>query len=164
MSNYRDFSFTDQQWLILRERKTYSRTASGKCWRPRPDETERNIFNATQYTNFITAIPFFNNWGDGAYCRAQHSYEPAGYLPTTVITVGPGRETKHVDTFRFLYLPDMRRAAGFREKHIIEAAREWRVFPTAELKGWTIELITDPDEDGHRDSAVYDTFNLRWVN
>ena len=163
MSNYRDFSFTDQQWLILRQRKTYSRTASGKCWRSRPDEVERNIFNATQYTNFITSIPFFNNWGDGAYCRAQHDYTPAGYLPTTVITVGPGRETKHVDTFRFLYLPDMRRAAGFREKHVIEAAREWRFFPSDELRG-AYELITDPDKDGHRDSAVYETSFDRWVN
>lgn len=164
MSNYRDFSFSDQQWLILRERKTYGRTASGKCWSSTPNETERNIFNATQYTNFITAIPFFNNWGNGAYCRAQHTYEPAGYLPTTVITVGPGRETKHVDTFRFLYLPDMREAAGFREKQVVENAQEWRVFPTAEYRGWTIELITDPDNDGHRDSAVYDELRRRWVN
>ncbi|MBS1412887.1 MAG: hypothetical protein HPZ00_06220 [Christensenellaceae bacterium] len=101
MTNYRNFTFKDERYLIIRVSQTFSRTASGKSWRSKPDEIQTEAVSAENYTNYINAIPFFNNWGDGAYCRAAWTYTMAGYLPTTVTTVSPYRETKIITYFRF---------------------------------------------------------------
>lgn len=165
--DYRLFQFRDTNWLILRERKTYSRTASGKSWRSRPDETKRTIFSAKQYENFITSIPFFNNFGEGAYCRASWGWEEPGRLPWRVTTVSPLRTTKHVDEFEFLYLPDLQTRAGNREKSILQTVTTWRVWqkpsPTS-YRGTCFELMAKADSDGHTDTAVWCTWPKAWVN
>jgi hypothetical protein len=120
--NYKNFSFTNENYLIFRERETYHRTESGKSWKSKPTETESPVFNTPeQYTNFITSIPFFNGFFGGT-CRAEHGYTGAGYLPRKVITISPGHDIKYVDRFSFVSFPmyDAKRLAGFREKDCIE--------------------------------------------
>ena len=94
MKDYRKFEYTDENYLIFRTIETFSRTASGKSWKSRPDEVENEIVPPKHYENYVTAIPFFNNFGDGASCRAAFSYNAPGYLPTRITTISPFRETK----------------------------------------------------------------------
>lgn len=94
MKDYRKFEYTNENYLIFRTIETFSRTASGKSWKSRPDEVENEIVPPKHYENYVTAIPFFNNFGDGASCRAAFSYNAPGYLPTRITTVSPFRETK----------------------------------------------------------------------
>jgi hypothetical protein len=98
--NYNKFNFTDSRVTITHVKNIYSRTASGKSWKKAPDETSCETVNAAFYTNYITSIPFFNNFGT---CRAQHSYTPAGYLPTVITSISPDKNIKHVDSFIFEY-------------------------------------------------------------
>ena len=163
--NYRNFRFTNTGFVILRTIKTYSRTASGKSWKTKPDEIEQDVQSAEYYTNYIQSIPFFNNWGNGAYCRGHYNYTQAGYLPTEVVTVSPYQQTKKVATFEFLYKPDMERKAGWREKEVMEKATEFSVERYQKDVGYhrRIELI-NPKDDGVTHSATWDTYYKGWVN
>lgn len=100
--DYKKFYFCNENYLILATTKTFSRTQSGKSWKSKPDKIEKKIFEAKNYENYITSIPFFNNFGSGAYCRGYNSYTTAGYLPTKVVTVSPFREIKKITTFIFI--------------------------------------------------------------
>lgn len=99
MKDYRKFEYTNENYLIFRTIETFSRTASGKSWKSRPDEVENEIVPPKYYENYVTAIPFFNNFGDGASCRAAFSYNAPGYLPTRITTISPFRETKKSSLF-----------------------------------------------------------------
>lgn len=88
-------------WKIKRTTRKYSRTASGKSWRSKPDEMRSEIVGAEHYNNFVDSIPFFNNW-DGGSCRGYYSYTFAGYVITSVTTINPSLSTKFVDTFEFI--------------------------------------------------------------
>ena len=99
--NWRKFKFTDDSFVITKVTNTYKRTESNRSWKVNPETTETEMVTAEYYTNYITACPFFNNFGDGATCRAFCSYTQAGYLPVRVVTVSPYREKKIVTTFSF---------------------------------------------------------------
>ena len=101
--NYNNFNFTDGRVIITLTKKEYSRTASGKSWKTKPDAENVENVAAAFYTNYIKSVPFFNNFGGGAYCRAQYNYTPAGYLPTTITTVSPEQNRKIVAVFTFKY-------------------------------------------------------------
>jgi hypothetical protein len=101
MMDYKKFSFTDGSYLITYTTETYGRTKSGKGWKSKPDEVKTEVVNAQFYTNYVQSIPFFNNFGFGAYCRATRNYTVAGYLPVVITTVSPGREVKRVTKFTF---------------------------------------------------------------
>lgn len=62
MKDYRKFEYTNENYLIFRTIETFSRTASGKSWKSRPDEVENEIVPPKYYENYVTAIPFFNNF------------------------------------------------------------------------------------------------------
>ena len=159
---YDEFSYTNNGYLILRSIETYSRTSSGKSWKSKPDEIEKEIISPEHYTNYITSVPFFNNWGHGACCRAAFSYNAPGYLPTTVTTVSPFQQTKKVAHFSFISKHTMLLNAGYREKDIIERAETY----TREHNNGRelIEFITEYDNTGHADSATYETHSNKWVN
>lgn len=151
----RNFNFySGDRFMILVEIKTYSRTDSGKSWRNKPDETERYIYNDERYTNYVSACPFFNNWGDGAYCRAHYNYTCAGYLPNYIVTVSPYRTTKKVASFVFIHKSDLERKAGFREKEIIENAKKWDFYNPEE---WRYIELTAGEK-----SAVFDRKDNEW--
>jgi hypothetical protein len=156
--NYRKFSFTNEDYLILREIKTYHRTDSGKSWRSKPTETEREIVSAENYTNYITAVPFFNSWGNGASCRASHTYEIAGYLPTRVTTVSPYGEVKKVATFSFISKRDMLDKAGWRETEIVNNARTWEY----EYNGGRELYTLYTEADGVTTSGLWDNNSRQW--
>ena len=125
--DYRKFKYDNENYLIFRTIKKYSRTTSGKSWKSKPDEIENEIISPEYYQNYITSIPFFNNFGYGAYCRAAFSYNEPGYLPTTVTTVSPFRDTKIIANFWFFRKDTLLLNAGYREREIIEKADHFRV-------------------------------------
>ena len=60
--DYRNFEYTNDNYLIFRTIETFSRTTSGKSWKNKPDKVENEIIKPEHYTNYVTTIPFFNNW------------------------------------------------------------------------------------------------------
>lgn len=99
--DYRKFRFTDQSFMIVHTKEIYTKSASGKSWQKRAIERHVEPCEAKTFTNYVTSIPFFNNFGNGASCRATWSYSPAGYLPNKITTISPGANEKHIDTFEF---------------------------------------------------------------
>jgi hypothetical protein len=99
--NYQKFKFTDSSYIITKTVETYGRTDSGKTWKNRPDEITTENVSPEHYTNYITAVPFFDNFGGGAYCRAVNNYTVAGFLPVRVVTVSPDQQIKKVAVFSF---------------------------------------------------------------
>lgn len=157
--NYYDaFNYTDENYLIFCTIETFSRTASGKSWKRKADSTENEIVTPKRYTNYITSVPFFNNFGDGASCRAMFSYNMPGYLPTTVTTVGPFRETKKIARFWFFKKDTLLINAGCREKEIMETAKYFK-FEYVD-KGKLIYFYTDENAD--RASGIFDTRRNSW--
>lgn len=154
-NNYATFRFTDKSCLILRETRDYSRTLSGRSWKKRPDYTLREIISPKQYENYVTSIPFFNSWGNGAYCRAHSSYTSVGYTPTEINTCSPGRETLMRVSFQFIPLSWLTRNAGWREREIISHAKTWAI------EGKRLTLYTD--DDGVTASGTIDTTSRQWV-
>lgn len=127
MNNWRAFNFTNPDFMILTTIETYNTTASGKSWQKKPIETEYRIFKPEQYTNYITAIPFFNNFDHGAYCKGYYNYTAAGYLPDKVVTVSPFKSVKKVARFDFIFIPHLLKAAGWRESEIVKNAKTFKI-------------------------------------
>ena len=157
--NWGKFKYTDNGYLILRTIETYEQTDSGKGFKRKPSEVEREVVSPEYYTNYVSAIPFFNNFGDGAYSRGVRTYTCAGYLPTTVTTVSPFRKIKKIAKFRFVSKWDLEKSAGWREKTVMENAKAFE-FDDVNRR---VELIC-PDDSGVTHSATYDMRLGRWVN
>lgn len=148
-----NFLFEDDRFLILFEKKTFEKK-EGK-WGL---ETEREVVTPEFYTNYITAVPFFNNFGDGASCKVKESYTPAGKLPTTIVTIAPGKETKIVTNFVFLSRREMKNTAGHREKEILAHADHWKLLP--EDNSQMLYLYASINEE--EKSAIYDINRKEW--
>ena len=101
--NYRKFNFTDNSAVITFKKSEYSRTNSGKSWKSAADQVISEVVTPEFYTNYIQAIPFFNNYGGRASCRASWNYTFAGYIPTVVNTVSYDGNKKIVAEFSFTY-------------------------------------------------------------
>ena len=162
---YKNFKFySGNRYMILATLETYTRTKSGKSWKTKPDEIERRVCDDEFYTNYVSAIPFYNTFfGYGATCRACRAYTEAGYLPVTVTTISPGREIKKVARFVFIHKRELEKTAGYREQAIIDAARRWQRF---NAESWRyIEFIAPAAEkDDPEKTAVFDRVNKVWVN
>lgn len=159
-NKYEQFEYTNDNYLILCTISTYHRTASGKAWKSKPVEIEQNIYKPVNYTNYITAIPFFNNFGDGAYCRATYTYEMPGYLPTTVTSVSPGQDVKKIAVFKFIPKTRLTINAGYRESFIVENARYFEILKQDNIK--YLKLITTNTDDKH--AGIINLNNNKWVN
>lgn len=120
------FSFTRTGYMILRTTETTTRTASGKSWKAHPDTIVNEIITPEHYTNIVTSVPFFNRFGYGASCRAVCNYTVAGYVPVRITSIAPNRETKSVITISFIDRSQMERAAGYREREIMQYAKGFR--------------------------------------
>lgn len=156
--DYRNFEYTNENYLIFRTIETFSRTASGKSWESKPDSIENEIVKPEYYTNYITAIPFFNNFGEGASCRAAFSYNAPGYLPTTVTTISPFKETKKVARFWFFKKETLLLNAGYREKEIIENARRFNI----EYVDGAKMIYFYTNDTGDTASGIFDTRRNNW--
>ena len=167
--NWGKFTFNDNRFLILKEKVVYYPTDSGKSFHRKPDEVKREVVEPKHYENFVTSVPFFNNWGNGAYCRTCRVYTCAGYIPQTITTVAPYRTEKNVVTFRFISKYDLEKKAGWREKEVMRNAKEYEIeeykeyfnphYPTY---GKRITFITE--DAGVTHSATWDTGRERWVD
>jgi len=156
--NFRNFHFySGGAYLILVSIETYTRTNSGKSWKSKPAEIDRRIYNDEQYTNYISSIPFFNNFGSGAYCRGHYGYTPAGYLPIEVNTVSPYREIKKRARFEFIHKRELEAAAGYRELGVINHAKTWEFFDAYEKYRY---ITLQAGEN----TAVFDRITYKWVN
>ena len=166
MNQYGNFTYSDNSYMILRTLTEYRKTESGKSWQSKPVSVKREVINAEFYQNYVSSIPFFNNFGDGAYCRAQKAYTCAGYLPTRIVTVSPGRERKIVADFEFVSKSHMEESAGWREKEVMRNAKRFSLEIYSDwngghpIYGRRITLITD--DDGVTASAMYDTGYRKW--
>lgn len=144
-----NFLFTDDRFLILFEKKKEDK------WELK---TEREVVTPEFYTNYITAVPFFNNFGDGASCKVKESYTPAGKLPATVVTIAPGKETKIVTNFVLLSKREMKKSAGYKEKEILTHAERWELLPEDNSQ----MLYLYATIDGEEKSAIYDINRKEW--
>lgn len=86
---------------ITKKVEKYLRTESGKSWKSKPESVETEVVSAEHYINYVESVPFFNNFGYGASCRAYNGYTCAGYIPVKITSISPMRETKLVATFTF---------------------------------------------------------------
>lgn len=148
-----NFLFGDDRFLILLEEKIFKKK-EGK-WEL---ETEREVVTPEFYTNYITAVPFFNNFGDGASCKVKESYTPAGKIPTTIVTIAPGKETKIVTNFVFLSKREMEKLTGYREREILSNADHWKLLPEDNSQ----MLYLYATIDGEEKSAIYDINRKEW--
>ena len=158
MKDYRNFEYTDDDYLIFRTIETFGRTTSGKSWKSRPDEVENEIVPPKYYENYVTSIPFFNNFGDGASCRAKFTYNAPGYLPTRITTISPFQETKKVAYFWFFKKETLLSNTGYREKFIVENAKNFQV----KYEDGAEMIYFYTDKDGDMSSGIYDTRRNIW--
>lgn len=148
-----NFLFEDDRFLILFEKETFEKK-EGK-WEL---ETEREVVTPEFYTNYITAVPFFNSFSDGASCKVKESYTPAGKIPTTIVTIAPGKETKIVTNFVFLSKREMEKSTGYREREILSNADHWKLLPEDNSQ----MLYLYATIDGEEKSAIYDINRKEW--
>lgn len=157
--NYEEFSYTNSNFLILKTKEVFYRTESGKSWKKHPETVERKVVTPEHYTNYITSIPFFNNFlGCGGTSRAQWRYTMPGYLPVIVSTTSPGGDEKQVVYFEFVDKCKLLLNAGYREKHIVENATYFGIEYVDGVK--MIHFYTD--EDGDTSTGLFDTRRNIW--
>lgn len=154
--DYRKFHYDSESYLILGTIERYHRTESGKSWKSKPHETKHKVFPAKHYENYITAIPWFNNFGD--YSRAKWNYTIAGYLPTSVVSVSPGATEKSKAHFQFIHKKPMETAAGFRELEILKNAKRFRL----EYVDGAKMLYLYTDYEGDTAAGIYDITRKIW--
>lgn len=93
-------------------RETYSRTASGKGWKARPDEVETETLawyahdanggpsGEDKYRKITDAdtLRFFRRLGGSEY--AERSHTPVGYIVTRLVSTNPDRTVRIIRKFR----------------------------------------------------------------
>lgn len=89
--------------VIVMIQAEYSRTASGKSWRTKPDEKETRVITAVEYANCVNSVSFFRNLTRGTRGseRVKNGYTFNGYIPTKITSVSPDGETKIIRKFYF---------------------------------------------------------------
>lgn len=101
MATYGKTMSIGNDFIITMTKEIYFRTGSGKNWKTKPSTVEKETVSNKVYNNYVNSIPFFNNFGHGAYCRAHYGYTYAGYIPVSIVTVSPGQTEKHIVKFSF---------------------------------------------------------------
>lgn len=82
--------------IVLTE-KEFSRTASGKGWKSKPDTVKQEIIPAEYYYNYCNSIPFFKRLGGSE--TVDFGYTCAGYVPTEIRSISPDYTRKIVRRF-----------------------------------------------------------------
>ena len=81
-------------FIITHECARFTLTASGKSYKSKPDNIERETVDNNFYNNFISWNKFFNS-------RVTRAYTYAGYIPVKITTVNPWTREKRIDVFTF---------------------------------------------------------------
>ena len=87
---------------IKHTKMIFESTASGKGFKKNPVSVEIEFIDESSYRNFVDSVSFFNNWGNGASCRAYYNYSSCGYHPYRITTISPFRTEKHIDLFEII--------------------------------------------------------------
>lgn len=100
-------------YLLTIKTETYSRTASGRGWKSRPDETRtetmpwdrRDAGGDGRYGEDVhrkitdaDTLRFYRRLGGSEY--AERSYTPVGYIVTRLVSTNPDRTVRIVRRFR----------------------------------------------------------------
>ena len=85
---------------IIERKQEFSRTASGKSWKSKPDSEKTTKIPAEWYHNVFDGIPFFRGLGGSE--RVEYNYTYAGYLPTQLTSISPDQERKIVRRYWIL--------------------------------------------------------------
>lgn len=101
MSYYIGYHSIDDNAIIEKTKKVFSRTESGKNWKTKPDTTETEKITAREYFNLVNSVSFMNGFL-GGYARAEKGYTYYGYIPVKITLINPGRTEKHVETYKFI--------------------------------------------------------------
>lgn len=161
---YSNYGFSGD-YVILMEKQNFVRTESGKSWKSKPEKVVREVLTPTQYNNFLSFVPVWND-------RVEKSCTMAGYHPVRVTSTCPDGSKKSVARFEFLYKPDMIENAGWLEKVLIEEATTYETethsrrfvnkngYEVCEYRRY-ITLI-NPDETGVKHSATYEEYTHTW--
>lgn len=83
-------------WTIQKRTETYTRTASGKSWKSKPEKTTTEQVTREFYLNCVNATRFFGSF-PGATARNIFGYTAAGYIPVRTVRVNPDRTRKIID-------------------------------------------------------------------
>ena len=80
---------------------TYSRTASGKSWKSKPDTVENFVVSWEQYLDMTSPATcrFFKRLGGSEFLR--RSYTAYGYIPVELISCNPSKDIRIVRVFDF---------------------------------------------------------------
>ena len=87
-------------YIILVKEEYYTRTASGKSWKSKPDQVDLERVTPDYYYNTCDAIPFFKALGGSE--RAVFNYTYCGYLVTRITSVSPDKQNKVIRKFWIL--------------------------------------------------------------
>ena len=98
-------------YMLTIKTETYSRTASGKGWKSRPDETRTETMpwehhdapdrygeDVHRKITDADTLRFFRRLGGSEY--AERSYTPRGYIVTRLVSTNPDRTVRIVRKFR----------------------------------------------------------------
>ena len=127
--NWANFKFDNTDFMVLTERQEMAK--NGRSWDI--TETDKRIFTPEQYTNFVTAAPWFNRVfrydfngnRTKAICTIKCGYTCAGYLPTSSDNIAPDGMKKTHTKLNILYKKGMLDKAGYRERDILSRAKTW---------------------------------------
>lgn len=145
------------EYLVLMEKKTFTRSTASNRWSRRPDAVKLEVVNLEFYRRYRDAISFFNGFLGGS-CSARCSYTPLGLIPTTITTIDPSKTDKTVVTFDFIYTDELKSSAGWREREILNNARAY---------SWSFadgqrRLTLYTAAEGVTASGIYNFTRARW--
>lgn len=100
-NKYSNIVINDNGIVITFRKEEYSLTESGRNWKKNADNVSTENINADFYNNYVSSIPFFNNFGGKASCRAYFGYTYAGYIPVIVNTISYDGKKKIRAVFTF---------------------------------------------------------------
>lgn len=157
--DYENFRYTGDSCLILMEEVRYKKNDFGEMILV-PDETKEEVISPMFYTNYITAIPFFDDdfFGPHASCEAEWGRTPAGVKPTVVTTINGAGDEKIVATFTFLSKSNLLNTAGWREKEIVKNAKHFHI----ERADCADMIYFYTESDGDTSEGIFDTKRAIW--
>lgn len=102
--DYNNFMFShrlNNNLIIEHTKKCYHSTPGG-YFQKKAFSEYTEIVSGEFYENFVKSVTFFNGFLGGT-CKAYWNYTSAGYIPTHITTIAPGRAEKQIDTFTFKF-------------------------------------------------------------
>jgi hypothetical protein len=93
---------TKNEMFATMTSREYSRTASGKSWKSKPDAVEEKEITREHFDNFTDekTIKFFRRLGGAE--TVTRCYTSGGNIPYEISSISPDRTIKKVRTFQVI--------------------------------------------------------------